>query len=68
MIPISLSVLAQIGVCFNRFWSSDKLTGSQTLESFVSPSAKFWSSDKLTGSQTVIATKCYWAGFGAVTN
>ncbi len=32
MIPISLFVLVQIGICFNRFWSSDKLTGSQTIK------------------------------------
>ena len=52
MIPISLSVLAQIGVCFNRFWSSDKLTGSQTIETTQIALLQFWSSDKLTGSQT----------------
>ena len=52
MIPISLSVLAQIGVCFNRFWSSDKLTGSQTNKCGATSRKVFWSSDKLTGSQT----------------
>ena len=52
MIPISLSVLAQIGVCFNRFWSSDKLTGSQTRTQRTRGNGWFWSSDKLTGSQT----------------
>ena len=52
MISISLSVLVQIGICFNRFWSSDKLTGSQTLLQGCILIAQFWSSDKLTGSQT----------------
>ena len=28
---VGLSVLAQRGICFDRFWSSDKLTGNQTL-------------------------------------
>ena len=36
-----------------RFWSSDKLTGSQTYSSLHFHPATFWSSDKLTGSQTV---------------
>ena len=35
-----------------RFWSSDKLTGSQTLTVLVILPFPFWSSDKLTGSQT----------------
>ena len=36
-----------------RFWSSDKLTGSQTEVDGVKPTFAFWSSDKLTGSQTI---------------
>ena len=35
-----------------RFWSSDKLTGSQTRRVARYPEQLFWSSDKLTGSQT----------------
>ena len=35
------------------FWSSDKLTGSQTIDRTVKASSQFWSSDKLTGSQTL---------------
>ena len=35
------------------FWSSDKLTGSQTFDDFKIGFTKFWSSDKLTGSQTI---------------
>ena len=34
------------------FWSSDKLTGSQTNELTEQNEPTFWSSDKLTGSQT----------------
>ena len=36
-----------------RFWSSDKLTGSQTRAGLSSTLLTFWSSDKLTGSQTL---------------
>ena len=35
------------------FWSSDKLTGSQTTSFNAREEGAFWSSDKLTGSQTV---------------
>ena len=35
-----------------RFWSSDKLTGSQTEVMRNQTNDMFWSSDKLTGSQT----------------
>ena len=35
-----------------RFWSSDKLTGSQTMHKAGIEIVSFWSSDKLTGSQT----------------
>ena len=35
-----------------RFWSSDKLTGSQTIALVFELRDGFWSSDKLTGSQT----------------
>ena len=35
-----------------RFWSSDKLTGSQTGRKRLFLGGWFWSSDKLTGSQT----------------
>ena len=35
-----------------RFWSSDKLTGSQTKDYVDKWTKVFWSSDKLTGSQT----------------
>ena len=35
-----------------EFWSSDKLTGSQTELVVVVVVVTFWSSDKLTGSQT----------------
>ena len=34
------------------FWSSDKLTGSQTFLGIENANTEFWSSDKLTGSQT----------------
>ena len=34
------------------FWSSDKLTGSQTVAFDAVIFVMFWSSDKLTGSQT----------------
>ncbi len=34
------------------FWSSDKLTGSQTNPEANAYVFRFWSSDKLTGSQT----------------
>ena len=34
------------------FWSSDKLTGSQTTSFNAREEGAFWSSDKLTGSQT----------------
>ncbi len=34
------------------FWSSDKLTGSQTVGVDFLVTVEFWSSDKLTGSQT----------------
>nr|WP_172623489.1 hypothetical protein [Arabiibacter massiliensis] len=37
---------------FRMFWSSDKLTGSQTDALVIDPAPRFWSSDKLTGSQT----------------
>ena len=47
-----LSVLLQRGFCPNGFWSSDKLTGSQTEQLLGEALAAFWSSDKLTGSQT----------------
>ena len=36
----------------SEFWSSDKLTGSQTELLVLSGEVRFWSSDKLTGSQT----------------
>ena len=36
-----------------RFWSSDKLTGSQTRYRAEFNLKGFWSSDKLTGSQTI---------------
>ena len=36
-----------------RFWSSDKLTGSQTGRYGGFAYQRFWSSDKLTGSQTM---------------
>ena len=39
-----------------RFWSSDKLTGSQTPAIQGVLDAPFWSSDKLTGSQTAEAS------------
>ncbi len=35
-----------------EFWSSDKLTGSQTRSELCALNWAFWSSDKLTGSQT----------------
>ena len=37
------------------FWSSDKLTGSQTVGPASALIPWFWSSDKLTGSQTYVA-------------
>ena len=47
------------------FWSSDKLTGSQTVTGSVIYTTGFWSSDKLTGSQTidltVIAASQFWS-------
>ena len=36
------------------FWSSDKLTGSQTGTKVITSYMPFWSSDKLTGSQTLL--------------
>ena len=50
---VGLSVLAQRGICFNRFWSSDKLTGNQTAHVTRTRTITFWSSDKLTGNQTI---------------
>lgn len=44
-----------------RFWSSDKLTGSQTVRSCRITVSQFWSSGKLTGSQT--ATLTYFHGW-----
>ena len=35
-----------------EFWSSDKLTGNQTVSVFENVCQLFWSSDKLTGNQT----------------
>ena len=35
-----------------EFWSSDILTGSQTLRERLEVADAFWSSDILTGSQT----------------
>ena len=35
-----------------RFWSSDILTGSQTVRNVSAVAYSFWSSDILTGSQT----------------
>ena len=47
------------------FWSSDKLTGSQTLVNVWFSRDGFWSSDKLTGSQTELAiSRCqplFWS-------
>ena len=40
-----------------RFWSSDKLTGSQTRLYEIKERKRFWSSDKLTGSQTTRTPK-----------
>ena len=51
-----------------RFWSSDKLTGSQTKAFATSVAQKFWSSDKLTGSQTGTRSRFRCRSFGAVTN
>ena len=50
------------------FWSSDKLTGSQTRYAHEGDAGLFWSSDKLTGSQTGNEAALAYAGFGAVTN
>ncbi len=36
------------------FWSSDKLTGNQTIWKIRPSTTWFWSSDKLTGSQTIM--------------
>ena len=48
-----------------RFWSSDKLTGSQTRPYIWAYTIVFWSSDKLTGSQTGIefdsAKEAFWS-------
>ena len=48
-----------------RFWSSDKLTGSQTTIMTSTAKHPFWSSDKLTGSQTralIAALDClFWS-------
>ena len=41
------------------FWSSDKLTGNQTLDFGQSCNTGFWSSDKLTGSQTAHAVRFF---------
>ena len=51
-----------------RFWSSDKLTGSQTRALIAALDCLFWSSDKLTGSQTDLPTLFAAERFGAVTN
>ena len=50
------------------FWSSDKLTGSQTPHMAEPDDARFWSSDKLTGSQTIKGGLMAATRFGAVTN
>ena len=50
------------------FWSSDKLTGSQTVLDLRQMVGGFWSSDKLTGSQTVVRVHVRGDCFGAVTN
>ena len=50
------------------FWSSDKLTGSQTVLDLRQMVGGFWSSDKLTGSQTIKGGTLKLGGFGAVTN
>ena len=34
------------------FWSSDELTGNQTIRLPCRSVAQFWSSDELTGNQT----------------
>ena len=52
----------------DEFWSSDKLTGSQTHRDSALASVLFWSSDKLTGSQTIKGGTLKLGGFGAVTN
>ena len=48
-----------------RFWSSDKLTGSQTVSRGLPSIRTFWSSDKLTGSQTedgrCMAWQLFWS-------
>ena len=51
-----------------RFWSSDKLTGSQTGIRAEVVKTEFWSSDKLTGSQTPMVNLVSPLRFGAVTN
>jgi len=51
-----------------RFWSSDKLTGSQPLTKMCLFIAQFWSSDKLTGSQPFTNILSRFLCFGAVTN
>ena len=45
------------------FWSSDKLTGSQTNAVYEEFGTGFWSSDKLTGSQTTAFTPSSWPAF-----
>ena len=55
-------------VLLQWFWSSDKLTGSQTKATPNWPEVTFWSSDKLTGSQTIKRCLVFSTGFGAVTN
>ena len=53
---------------YKEFWSSDKLTGSQTRSRAGLLITAFWSSDKLTGSQTLASHLPSDSGFGAVTN
>ncbi len=50
------------------FWSSDKLTGIQTVGCARHVSVEFWSSDKLTGIQTSFSLVHHSQSFGAVTN
>ena len=50
------------------FWSSDKLTGSQTYYGGSVRYYEFWSSDKLTASQTNTKEPAMHMSFGAVTN
>ena len=45
------------------FWSSDKLTGNQTVYNRLNEWDGFWSSDKLTGNQTVENFMFEWVGF-----